>query len=202
MAPLAAVMWCPCPSQCTAWPPRPMNSLYIATAEEDILPADCINIMLMCRVEGELFLIHHLYVIVHHFKVSEGQIDWVQIMGVSLKVLIKIYWQQWSFPASLWSPLCLHRYCSCSALPRLPPLINYISNKKNLTAPSPVITSFFQSHMRQEFHSRQKKHKLGWLETSLHARLCVCVWKWASVSWDGPVTSPECGPASLLLTAR
>lgn len=68
-----------------------MNALYIATAEEDIVPADCITIMLMCRVEGALFLIHHLYVIVHHFNVSEGQIDWVQIKGVSLKVLSKIY---------------------------------------------------------------------------------------------------------------
>lgn len=137
-----------------------MNALYIATAEEDILPADCINIMLMCRVEGALFLIHHLYVIVHHFKVSKGQIDWVQIMGVSLEVLSKIYWQHWSFPASLWSPLCLHRYRSCSALPLLPPLINYIAIKNHLTAPSPLITSSFSlTWGRNSTAFRTSKHK-------------------------------------------
>lgn len=68
------------------WPPRPTHALFTAIAQEDILPGDCINIMLMQRAEGALFLIHHLYVIVHHFKVSEGQIDWEQIMEVNLKV--------------------------------------------------------------------------------------------------------------------
>lgn len=69
MAPLSAVMRCPRLSQCTAWPPRPTHALYITIALEDILPADCINIMLMLRLEGALFLIHHFYVIVHHFSV-------------------------------------------------------------------------------------------------------------------------------------